>query len=457
MRTAAVLLATLMIATALPAALPAASAATTHAHVAVIVEENRDLYQVVGAPDMPYFNSLASAYSSFTGWRDLTHPSEPNYVAMIAGSTLGVTDDGHYDFGTTPNLGAQLTAAGVSWKAYMEDLPYAGYDGDTYANYARKHDPFIMFGGNADNVVPASQYWSDLSAGTLPDFVFYVPNLQDDGHDAGNSVVDASLKSLVPPLLSSAWYAAGGTVVVAWDEDAGSGLEAHVVVSENSRSHANYNGNVYGDLRTIEEAYGLPLLGAASGATSYGAILGGAAAPAPAPGFAATFSPCCGNDWWVQTGVSSATSVASVCASVNGGACQPLADRGWGWASSFYVPTGATLRFTATSSSGATATSGGYSWPTAAPVAGSTSAPSAFAATFSNMRGNAWWVESDVATSGVTLAGVDASINGGAWIPLFHTSWGSWAKSIYAPAGSQVRFRADASDGSSVISAPKTW
>src|ERR1051326_5761253 len=95
------LLASLIAIALLPLGAVPASAVTTHAHVAVIVEENRNLDQVIGDPGMPYLNGLAKTYSSFTTWRNLVHPSEPNYIAMIAGSTLGVTDDGHHDFGTT--------------------------------------------------------------------------------------------------------------------------------------------------------------------------------------------------------------------------------------------------------------------------------------------------------------------------------------------------------------------
>jgi phosphatidylinositol-3-phosphatase len=576
---------------AFTAAAPAAQAAGTHAHIAIIVEENRNLNQVIGASDMPYLNSLARTYASFTHWDGVAHPSEPNYVALVAGSTLGVTDDGHHDFGGTNNLGAQLSAAGVSWKAYMENLPYAGYTGDASGEYVRKHDPFIDFSGNGAHVVPASQYWSDLSAGTLPDFIFYVPNLLNDGHDAGNSVVDASLKSIIPPLMSNGWYTQGaGSVIVTYDEDEGQGAIAHVVVSENARSHATFSGNHYGTLRTIEESYGLPLLGAAAGGTSYRSILGGTApAPSPSPtpspatltissaldastftqggtvggsvtvtASAATtlsrialaarppggtvnggpyldvggqgpvslaagvpttihvsrllttsdpvgswfafgavqktdgtwqneptthpfsvlaagalpstpppvpigggapaisFADVNGNTYWVQAHLSGADAglVTKVEAQVAGGAWTNLPKQVWGdWAASFFVPAGSPLTFRATLGDGRTATSCAFSHPAGTCISGG----GAFAATFLNERGNAWWVETDVATSGGTLAGVDTSVNGGAWIPLAHTAWGSWARSISAPSGSQVRFRADAADGETVVSAAKTW
>ncbi|HLE97535.1 MAG TPA: carbohydrate-binding domain-containing protein [Candidatus Thermoplasmatota archaeon] len=83
--------------------------------------------------------------------------------------------------------------------------------------------------------------------------------------------------------------------------------------------------------------------------------------------------------------------------------------------------------------------------------------PSPFDATFRNVRGNAWWVEADVSAVGGVLAGVDARVGTGAWVALTKTSWGSWAKSLPAPAGSTVQFRARATDGSADVSEPYPW
>src|SRR5439155_1603095 len=161
------------------------------------------------------------------------------------------------------------------------------------------------------------------------EFIFYVPNLLNDGHDAANPTVDASLKSLVPPLLASPWYAAGGTVIVAYDEDEGQGVFAHVVVSQNARSHAAYSGNLYGDLRTIPNValkagvattisfsraittsdpvgswYAFGTYQTSDGAWHDGASLpfsvtaAGATPPPPASSPAVAFADVGGNNWW---------------------------------------------------------------------------------------------------------------------------------------------------------------
>jgi PKD repeat protein len=170
--------------------------------------------------------------------------------------------------------------------------------------------------------------------------------------------------------------------------------------------------------------------------------------PPPAP-FAASFSPYGGNNWWVQATVGANQPLSSVCASVNGGACQPLSLRSWGaWAASFYVPTNAMVRFTATSATtGASITSLPYWWP---------SGTLAFTATFSPYGGNNWWVQTNVNAS-LPLAGVCASVNGGACQALQLQSWGAWAASFYVATGAKVTFTATSTDGQKVTSAAYKW
>lgn len=187
--------------------------------------------------------------------------------------------------------------------------------------------------------------------------------------------------------------------------------------------------------------------------------------PPPTGSFAATFTPTGGNDWWVQVKVGANQPLSGVDARVNGGAWKPLTLRSWGdWAASFHVPAGSQVQFQARATSGEAATSGCYTWPGRTPVAcsgGSTPPPPPptgdFTATWKNVRGNAWWVETDVSVTGGTLATVHARVNGGAWVSLTKQSWGSWAKSMAAHAGSTVELRATATDGQTSTSAGYRW
>jgi phosphatidylinositol-3-phosphatase len=245
-------------------------------HVMVIVEENRNRGEVVGAADMPYFNSLAVTYGDTTDWDGVAHPSLPNYLALVSGSTQGVTNDGTgYSFPGVPTLGSQLAAAGISWKAYMEDMPGPASGVGESGEYVKKHNPFAYFPQtNGPNVVPATQFQADLAAGKLPDFIWYTPNLINDGHELSNAAVDASLKGILEPLLASPWYAESGIVIITWDEDQGEQKTATVVVAEVAKGKIlTAPGNNYGTLATVEDLYKLPRLGKAAGAQTLASLI----------------------------------------------------------------------------------------------------------------------------------------------------------------------------------------
>src|SRR5579859_5263732 len=114
-------------------------------HVMLIVEENRSASDVIGSSDAPYINSLADRYGLATSSYGQSHPSLPNYLELLSGSTQGVTDDGtQYSF-AGPTLVDQLAQQGIRWRAYMESMPSACYTGGSSGEYAKKHDPFMYF------------------------------------------------------------------------------------------------------------------------------------------------------------------------------------------------------------------------------------------------------------------------------------------------------------------------
>ncbi len=182
--------------------------------------------------------------------------------------------------------------------------------------------------------------------------------------------------------------------------------------------------------------------------------------PAPSD----TFTAVRGNEWWVQASV--AGNPAQVHVRLNGGDWKPLAKQSWAptaWAASYHIPQGTLVQLRATSSTGASVLSICYQWiPSSnadARMVACTSTPpppTGFDATFTNVKGNEWWVQAHVrANSGHTIIGVEVRVDGGAWQPLAKQSWGThdWALSTHLPEGSRLEFRARSGvDGASELS-----
>ncbi|MGH7776959.1 MAG: alkaline phosphatase family protein, partial [Candidatus Dormibacterales bacterium] len=252
----------------------------------VIMEENKGYGSVIGSSSAPYVNALAGQYASASAWYGVWHPSLPNYLGIVSGSTQGVSSDctGCGPF-AGPSLGSQLTQAGIPWTAYMESMPSPCSIAGGSGNYAKKHNPFVYFSdvlanGCAAHDVPypgAAAMVSALDGAGAPDFVWVTPNLTDDMHNGSVAQGDAWLQANLAPVLASPWFLDyESTVVVTMDEwssdntgvgtaNPGGGHILTLVISHSSLGVGAYTspGNHYGMLRTIEEAYGLPLLGGA--------------------------------------------------------------------------------------------------------------------------------------------------------------------------------------------------
>ena len=109
---------------AAPATAASASPSNHYDHVFVFVEENHGFSDVIGNPAAPNLNALAEKYGIATNYFAVTHPSEPNYVALLGGSPFSVQDDDAYYLPdheiAAPSLVSEFDRAGVSWKAYLQ-------------------------------------------------------------------------------------------------------------------------------------------------------------------------------------------------------------------------------------------------------------------------------------------------------------------------------------------------
>jgi hypothetical protein len=202
-------------------------------HVFLVVLENHGFGQVIGNPAMPYLNSLANSHGLVTSYFANAHPSIPNYFMLTTGN-IETLDDSFTGVINNDNLVRALTAAGKTWKAYVESLPATGYTGPDSGTYLKRHNPFSYFSdvmnspAQAANMVSFSQFPADLAAGNLANFVYILPNSQDDAHDCPSgasscddnaklAAADNWLRSNVDPLVNSPNFG-NSILVITFDE-----------------------------------------------------------------------------------------------------------------------------------------------------------------------------------------------------------------------------------------------
>ena len=317
------------------AAQPVLEGVPRFAHIFVIVEENKDFDQILGGVDAPNIARLAKAYGNATRFFGEVHPSEGNYVALLGGDTNGIHDDDPWYCkpGTTeptcagagkeanygdhtvygPGLSDQLLTAGLTWKAYLENLPAPGSlafiasdpsldDGTTKtALYAAKHAGFVNFASvqsdphREDHLVGFDRLEADLKSGHLPRFALIVPNQCNEMHGLVGSRVppdcvasnkpglirrgDAEIGRLVAELQATGAWKGRDNVAIILTFDEGAGGERSGCCAVTPDAPSNFGGghiptivitnhgprgladdtpyNHYSLLRTIEDAFGI--------------------------------------------------------------------------------------------------------------------------------------------------------------------------------------------------------
>lgn len=300
--------------------------ATKHlSHIIYIMMENQGFDDVIGhenpttyGADTPYITSLAFKYGLETLSFGTTHPSLPNYLSLIAGSYFGIQDDNPScyaqpaqkpcDTATGKNLVDLLEANHLTWIDYQQSMPSAGYLGPQYppattsgngpTHYAQKHNPFLYFkdivknAARLKNVVPLTNM-STLATelanpSTAPNFVFIAPDECHDMHGttdcpSGDALLiegDKYVQQLATTIMSSKTFTANSAIVIAWDEDDyssqlgccgsvyphGGGHIPVIVITPGYRKpiQTALPSNHYSELRSIEDAFGLPHLGLSS-------------------------------------------------------------------------------------------------------------------------------------------------------------------------------------------------
>lgn len=171
----------------------------------IVLMENHDLPDIYGPA--PYMTQLADQYALSQHWASITNPSQPNYIALIGGSTFGVSGDGNH-----PNLPDKtivdiIEASGHTWKAFAEDATGSGCG--LNPPRGEDHFPFLSYttitsnSARCANLLPGSsaEVIAALNAGT--NFIWLTPNDCNNMHDCSVSTGDSWLQSWVPRLLSA--------------------------------------------------------------------------------------------------------------------------------------------------------------------------------------------------------------------------------------------------------------
>jgi acid phosphatase len=228
--------------TATPANFP------TFSHVFLVLEENHSFNDVIGNSSMPYINNLASQYGLARQYFANGHPSMPNYLMLTTGREE-TFDDQFSGTISDDNVVRELINAGKTWKAYEESIPNAGYLGGDAPPYVRRHNPFSYLSdvqsnpSQAANIVPFTQFATDLANNSLPQYSFIAPDVNNDAHNGTLAAADSWLQSNIAPVIGSSIFKNGGLLIITFDEaedsdfDHGGGQVATLIISSNSKSN----------------------------------------------------------------------------------------------------------------------------------------------------------------------------------------------------------------------------
>lgn len=232
----------------------------------IVVFENTNYKDAL---KQPFFSQLATNGANLTNFIAEAHPSQANYIALTAGTLGGVKGDGHYDLNLT-NIVDLLESHGISWKVYAEGFPGNCYLGMNKGQYYRKHNPFISFlniqsdQSRCAKIVGAREFDADVQAGTLPQYVFYVPDARNDGHDTGVAFADKWYRKKFEPLIQNPDFNKDTILISTFDE---SGASAKNLIYTSIFGGVVRPG-AYGDevnhyslLRLVEDNWGLGNLG----------------------------------------------------------------------------------------------------------------------------------------------------------------------------------------------------
>src|SRR5262245_50056684 len=87
--------------------------------IVMVIFENTDFKLVMNEP---FFAKFAASGTLLTNFHAMARPSQPNYIALVAGSVLGVKSNSIVDLSET-HIGDLIEAKGKNWRVYAEGYP----------------------------------------------------------------------------------------------------------------------------------------------------------------------------------------------------------------------------------------------------------------------------------------------------------------------------------------------
>ena len=241
-------------------------------HVVIVVEENKSYAQIIGNPAAPYINALSERGVLFTQSYGVSHPSQPNYLALFSGSTRGIRSNACPLELSGSNLASALIGKGLSFVSYAESMPEPGFDGCIYGAYQRKHNPLANWKDLAALNQPFSAFPQDFEK--LPTVALVIPDQRNDMHDGSVAQGDAWLEKNIEPYAQWA-MTHNSLLIVTWDEDdnsANNRVATLFIGPMVKRGNSAQRINHYSILRTLSEMYGLPYLGESAQAAPIGGV-----------------------------------------------------------------------------------------------------------------------------------------------------------------------------------------
>jgi hypothetical protein len=265
---------------------PAVTQPAVDGTVFTIIFENHSAQEVL-RPSVPTFFDLSEKYGSADAYVTNLHPSLLNYMVMTSGDHQGIGNSAGPDQNATDdpnNLGEQLDAAGIKWRAYMEDM------GEpckltSSGDYVVNHNPFVYYTTLTDDVERCKDrvvdfeqnFDADLAAGDYR-YMWVTPNQCNNMHNCAPDVADAWLKEVTTKIMASPGYKNGGALFIMFDEGSVRILNAEadlatIVVSDRLVEPAYVTDTRFDHrsyLATIEDIFQMPRLPTTKDATPMG-------------------------------------------------------------------------------------------------------------------------------------------------------------------------------------------